>query len=187
MTKFLPVLAMLAPLAAAHAADVYNIDPNHTSATFQFKHLGFSTFTAKFAKTSGTVSLDPAAKTGSADITIDATSVTTGVPKFDEHLQSKDFFEVATYPTITFKSQKFQFNGDQLASVSGDLTIHGVTKPVTLTVTSFACKEHPMAKMPACGADAKTTIKRSEFGVGNFVPMVGDEIPLQIEIEAIKK
>jgi polyisoprenoid-binding protein YceI len=187
MTKFLPVLAMLVPLAAAHGADVYNIEPNHTSATFQFKHQGFSTFTGKFAKVSGTVTVDQAAKTGSADITIDATSITTGVPKFDEHLQSKDFFEVATYPTITFKSQKFQFKGDQLASLSGDLTIHGVTKPVTLTVTSFVCKEHPMAKMPACGADAKTTIKRSEFGMGNFVPMVGDEIPLQIEIEAIKK
>jgi polyisoprenoid-binding protein YceI len=186
MKRLAPLLLLALPLAAS-AADTYSVEPGHTSATFAFKHLGFSTFHGKFAQASGTVTIDQAGKKGEADISFDAKGITTGVPKLDEHLASKDFFDVEKYPKITFKSKDFTFTGNTLSEVKGDLTIHGVTKPVTLKVTSFACKDHPMMKVPACGADASTTIKRSEFGVGAFVPAVSDEIPLTIEIEALKK
>lgn len=190
MKKLFAIAALGSALglsAPVHAADTYTIDPNHTSATFAFKHLGLSTFHGKFTKASGTVTLDPAQKKGSADITFDATGVVTGVPKFDDHLRSKDFLDVEKFPTATFKSQNIKFSGDSPTEVSGSLTLHGVTKPVTLKVTSFACKEHPMMKVPACGADASTTIKRSDFGLGAYVPNVSDELPLVIEIEATKQ
>jgi polyisoprenoid-binding protein YceI len=187
MNKLVPILLMITPLAASQAADVYSVDPNHTFASFQFKHLGFSTFTAKVGGASGTVSLDTAAKTGSADITLDANAIYTGVQKFDDHLKSPDFFDVKKFPKITFKSQKFTFSGDKLTSIAGDLTVHGVTKPVTLTVDSMTCRDHPMAKVPACGADARATVKRSDFGMSMYVPAVADEITLLIGIEAMAK
>jgi polyisoprenoid-binding protein YceI len=187
MKKLVPILLLLSPFAAVHAADVYSVDPNHTFASFQFKHLGFSTFTAKVGGASGTVTLDRAAKTGSADITLDASAIHTGVQKFDDHLRSPDFFDAKQFPKITFKSQKFTFSGDKLTSITGDLTVHGVTKPVTLSVDSLSCKDHPMAKVPACGADARATVKRSDFGMNAYVPAVGDEIALLIEIEAMQK
>src|SRR4029077_11531522 len=118
-------------------------------------HFGYSHHRAKFTDTQGTVTLDTAKKAGSANITIQVASVDTGVPKLDTHLKSGDFFDADKYPTITFKSDKFTFEGDKLATVAGDLTVHGVTKPVTLKVTHFACKEHPFMKVPACGADAE--------------------------------
>ncbi len=170
----------------AHAADTYAIDPTHTFPSFALNHLGFSTFRGRFDKTSGTITLDLAKKTGSADITIDVTSVSTGVIKLDEHLLKDDFFNAAKYPTIGFKSKDFKFKGDTLTAVQGDLTLHGVTKPVTLTVTSFACKEHPLKKIQACGADATATIKRSEWGISTYSPNVGEEVTLQIEVEAHK-
>ena len=180
-------LGLCLVLDAALGADIYTLDPTHTSATFAFKHLGLSTFHGKFTKASGTVTLDTAQKKGSADITFDATGVVTGVAKLDDHLRSKDFLDVEKFPTATFKSQNIKFSGDSPSELSGDLTLHGVTKPVTLKITSFACKEHPMLKVPACGADATATIKRSDFGLGAYVPNVGDELPLIIEIEATKK
>jgi polyisoprenoid-binding protein YceI len=186
MKNLLCILALSVSALPVWAADVYQIDPTHTFANFEWNHFGFAHHGAKFTKTSGTVTLDLAKKTGSADITIEVDSVISGVPKLDEHLQSKDFFDEDKYPTITFKSDQFKFKGKQLKSVTGDLTVHGVTKPVTLKVTQFVCKDHPMMKVPACGADATAVIKRSDFGVSNYVPAVSDEITLRIEVEAQK-
>jgi polyisoprenoid-binding protein YceI len=108
------------------------------------------------------------------------------VAKLDEHLMKPEFFDVAKYPTVTFKSNDFKFTGDKLTAVVGDLTIHGVTKPATLVVTSFVCKDHPMKKTPVCGADANVKIKRSDFGMSTYVPAIGDEVTLRIEAEAGK-
>ena len=176
------VLALVAPLAAV--ADTYTVDSKHTFANFTWLHFGYAHHRGKFTDTRGTVTLDPVKKAGSADITIQLASIDTGVPKLDEHLKSGEFFDAAKYPTIAFKADKFSFEGDRLTAVAGDLTVHGVTKPVTLKVTDFVCKEHPFMKVPACGADAVATIKRSDFGMGAYVPMVSDEIDLTIEIEA---
>ena len=178
--------ATFAGIASA-APVTYELDSTHSLQSYSYRHMGLSFASGRFDKTTGTITLDTAAKTGSADISIDVGSLNTGVAKLDEHLKSKDFFEADKYPTITFKSSSFKFSGDKLSSVTGDLTVHGVTKPVTLTVTSFACIDHPMKKVPACAANAEATIKRSEFGVGNYVPMVSDEVKLSLEVEALKK
>ena len=186
--KRLATLIVLATVAAtAQAApETYTIDNSHTYPHFTYTHLGFSKQTHKFDKTTGTVVLDRAAKSGSVDVTIDATSVNTGYALFNEHIQAADYFDTAKYPTLTFKSSKMTFNGDEPASLVGDLTIKGVTKPVTLTVTHFKCMPHPMLKVPACGANATATVKRSEFNMGKNVPYVGDEITLTLAIEAVK-
>jgi polyisoprenoid-binding protein YceI len=188
MKKPVPIMitCALAGLAgAARAADTYTIDPNHTFPSFEVTHLGWSTFRGRFDRTSGTVTLDLAKKTGSADIAVEVASISTGVDKLNEHLRTPDFFDAAKYPTITFKSNSFKFEGDKLVSLSGDLTMHGVTKPVTLTVDSIKCGTHPFMKVPACGAGAHAVIKRTDWGIGTYPPtIVGDEITLRIQIEA---
>ena len=182
----LTVAASLSTAAFA-APETYVIQNAHTFPRFEYNHLGFSTQTSRFDKTSGTIIIDRAAKTGSVDVVIDAKSVDTGYALFNEHIQGEDFFDTAKYPTITFKSKNMKFDGDKLTSVDGDLTIKGITKPVTLTVTSFLCMPHPMAKKDACGANATTKIKRSEFNAGKHAPNVSDEVTLTIPVEAIKE
>jgi polyisoprenoid-binding protein YceI len=185
-------LAMLTALVAFSATaqatpETFAIDNNHTFAHFTYSHFGFSNQTHQFDKTSGKVVIDRDAKAGSADIVIDATSVNTGVPLFNEHIQAADFFDTAHYPTIIFKADKMGFEGDQPVSLSGDLTIKGVTRPVTLAITHFMCMPHPMLKVKACGANASTQVKRSDFNMGKYVPSVSDEITLSLSIEALKQ
>lgn len=171
---------------AATAAETYSIDPAHTHATFAFEHLGFSTFHGKIPSQSGTITLDRENKSGAVDVVFDLAAVTTGVKKFDEHLRSKDFFEVDKHQTATFKSSKVAFEGDQPATIAGTLTIKGISKPVTLQVTSFNCDQHPMLKIPACGANASATINRSDYGLSYALPAVKDQIKLEIEVEATR-
>ena len=179
--------ALFAALAgSAIAAPVtYNVDGSHTFPRFSYSHFGYSTQLSSFKNTSGKVVFDAEAKTGSVDITIDMKSVNTGFDDFNGHIQGEDFLDTAKYPTATFKSTKVVFEGDKPKSIEGNLTIKGVTKPVTLTVTSFQAMPHPMMKKPALGANAFTTIKRSEFNAGKFAPYVGDEVRIDIAIEAI--
>jgi polyisoprenoid-binding protein YceI len=178
--------AFAAFAAAAQAApSTYNIDNSHTYPHFSYSHLGYSTQTHKFDKTSGKVVMDFDAKTGSVDVTIDATSVNTGFALFNEHIQGADFFDTARHPTITFKSSSMNFKGNKPVSLTGDLTIKGVTKPVTLEVTHFKCMPHPMLKAPACGANATTKVKRSDFNMGKNAPFVSDEVTLTLAIEAV--
>ena len=187
--KKLVALTVAASLSSAAfaASETYIIEGTHTMPRFEYSHFGYSTQVSRFDKTSGTITLNRAAKTGSVDVVIDAKSVNTGYPLFNEHIQGEDFFDTAKYPTITFKSKALKFDGDKLASVDGDLTIKGVTKPVTLTVTSFHCMPHPMRKKDACGANATTRIKRSEFNAGKHAPYVSDEVTLTIPVEAVKE
>lgn len=188
MKRLVTLAALAAASIAAQAAPVtYTIDNSHTYPHFTYNHLGFSNQTHKFDKTSGTVVLDRKAKTGSVDVVIDATSVNTGYAVFNEHIQAADFFDTTVYPTITFKSTKMSFKGDQPASVAGELTIKGVTRPVTLKITHFKCQPHPMLKVEACGANATTEVKRSEFNMGKNVPYVSDEVTLTLAIEAVNK
>lgn len=181
------MLAAGLSLPAVAAPETYIIDNAHTFPRFEYSHFGFSTQVSRFDKTSGTIVLDRAARTGSVDVTIDATSVNTGFPLFNEHIQAEDFFDTKKYPTITFKSTKLNFKGDALTSVNGNLTIKGVTKPVTLAITSFKCMPHPMTKKDACGANAVTNIKRSDFKAGKYAPNVGDDVTLSLAVEASKE
>jgi polyisoprenoid-binding protein YceI len=174
-------------LSALAAPETFVIDNTHTFPRFEYSHFGFSNQVSRFDKTSGTIVLDRAAKTGAVDVTIDTTSVNTGYPLFNGHIQGEDFFDTKKFPTITFKSSKLNFKGDALASVDGNLTIKGVTKPVTLEVNSFMCMPHPMLKKEACGANAVTKIKRSEFNAGKYAPHVSDDVTLTIAVEAVKQ
>ena len=168
------------------AADTYTIDPRHTFPTYEISHFGWSTQRGRFDKTSGKIVLDRTAKSGTVEVTIDTASIDTGVEKLNEHLSSEDFFNVAKHPTITFKASKIVFSGDSPSSVPGELTILGVTKPATLTITRFSCGMHPMLKKEVCGADATATVKRSEFGMTKYLPALGDDVKLLLNVESIK-
>ena len=167
--------------------ETYVIEPSHSMPRFEYSHFGYSQQLSRFDKASGSITLDRAKKTGSIDVTIDTTSVNTGSTMFNEHIQGEDFLDTAKYPTITFKSSKVKFDGDKVTSVDGDLTIKGVTKPVTLAVNSFLCMPHPMMKKDACGATATTKVKRSDFNMGKYAPYVGDEVTMTIPVESVKQ
>ncbi|HRH14954.1 MAG TPA: YceI family protein [Azonexus sp.] len=181
------ILAAAAASPALAAPETYVVDGTHTFARFSYSHFGYSTQLSRFDKTTGTVVFDKAAKTGTVDIVIDAKSVDTGYATFNEHIQGEDFLDTAKHPTATFKSTKVVFEGEKPAKVEGNLTIKGVTRPVTLTVTSFQAMPHPMLKKDAIGANAFTMIKRSEFNAGKYAPNVGDDVRIDIAIEAIKQ
>lgn len=174
--------------AAVAETTTYNIDPSHTYPSFEADHMGISYWRGKFTKTSGTITLDREKKTGSVDIVIDADSIDFGMAKLNEHAtKAEDMFDAAKYPKITYKSTKLNFKGADLASVDGELTMHGVTKPVKLTVNKFKCIPHPMLKREVCGADASATLNRADFGVDfgvkfGFSPVV----KLAIQVEALK-
>jgi polyisoprenoid-binding protein YceI len=188
MKRVATLVALAVCAAAAQAApQTYTVDNAHTYPHFSYNHLGFSNQTHKFDKTSGQVVLDRAAQTGSAEIIIDAKSVNTGFALFNEHIQGPDYFDTAKYPTITFSGKQMKFEANQPVSLSGDLTIKGVTRPVTLTITHFQCMPHPMLKVEACGANASTTVKRSDFNMGKNAPYVSDEVKLDLAIEALRK
>lgn len=180
-------LATLAAGSALAAPVTYTVDSSHTYPRFSYSHFGFSTQLSSFGKTTGTVVFDAQAKTGSVDIVIDTTTVNTGFADFNGHIQGEDFLDTAKFPKATFKSTKVVFEGEKPTAIEGQLTIKGVSKPVTLTVTSFLSMPHPMMKVPALGANAFVTIKRSEFNAGKYAPYVGDDVRIDIAIEAQAK
>lgn len=185
--KYLVTLLLAASTVSAFAS-TYNIDPSHTYPSFEADHMGgVSVWRGKFTKTSGTVTLDRAAKTGTADITIDASTLDFGYAKLNEHAKSADMFDVAQFPTAVYKGTSIKFKGDQPVAVEGTLTLHGVTKPVALAINKFKCIQHPMLKREVCGADASATFNRADFGVGYGVSMgFSPEVKLAIQVEAIK-
>jgi polyisoprenoid-binding protein YceI len=172
---------------ASAAPETYVIDPTHTYPRFSYSHFGLSTQLSRFNQTTGTVVLDRSARTASVDVVIDMTSVDTGYATFNEHIQAEDFLDTAKYPTATFKSTRVTFDGDKPVAIDGNLTIKGVTKPVTLKVTNFVNMTHPMLNKDAIGADASTVIRRSDFNAGKYAPNVGDELTISIALEAVKQ
>jgi polyisoprenoid-binding protein YceI len=185
--KKLLFLTLAAGLSAPTlAADRYTIDPRHTYQTLEYNHLGYSTQRIRFERTSGAVELDRESKSGSVDITIDANSLSSGLEEFNEHLRGGDFFDVKRFPAITFKSSRLRFGDNGLSKIDGDLTIKGISRPMTLTLSSFHCALHPIKLKTACGANATTTVKRSDFDLGKYAPMVSDEVEIHIAVEAFK-
>ncbi|MBU3578296.1 YceI family protein [Polynucleobacter sp. UK-Kesae-W10] len=182
------LLASIGLVATASAAPAtYTADANHTFAQFEYNHLGFSNQTSRFNTVTGTVTIDQAAKKGSADITIDTKSVDTGSALFNSHIQSEDFLSTTQFPTATFQSNDMIFKGDKPVALKGTLTLKGVSKPVTLKISNFECKKHPMSGVDYCGANAETKVKRTEFNMGKYAPNVGDDVTILIAIEAAKK
>jgi polyisoprenoid-binding protein YceI len=187
--KRITLLSLVATFssAALAAPETYIIDSTHTLPRFSYSHFGYSNQMSRFDKTSGKIVLDRQAKTGSVEVIVDTTSVDTGYPLFNEHIQGEDFLDTAKYPTMTFNSNKLKFEGENLVAVDGTLTLKGVSKQVELTVTSFHCMPHPMLKKDACGANATTVIKRTDFNMGKYAPHVGDEVTITIPVEATKE
>ncbi|MDX1374890.1 MAG: YceI family protein [Burkholderiales bacterium] len=191
---FLGALALAAPIAATAAPETYVIDPIHSFAYFGIDHFGVSTVRGRFNKSSGKFTLDTEAKTASLEVVIDTASIDTGDhdkgsrPRSrDEHLRSADFFNVAEFPQMTYKSTAVKFDGAAPAEIEGQLTLLGVSKPVTLKVERWTCKNHPFRKTPFCGGDATASIKRTDFGMKYGVPAIGDEVKISINIEAYKQ
>jgi polyisoprenoid-binding protein YceI len=182
--KHLALLAVAFASSAAFAADTYKIDSNHTYPSFEADHFGgLSNWRGKFEKTEGTIVVDRAGKTGTVDITIDASSLDFGHAKMNEHAKGPDIFDVVKYPTATYKG-KIVFKGDVPSTVDGQLTLHGVTKPVTLTINSFKCIQHPMLKREVCGADASATFNRADFGVDYGIKMgFKQDVKLAIQVK----
>ena len=188
------LLGLLLPFGVLAAPETYDLDPAHTIPNFTIQHLGMSTVYGHFERATGKVTMDRAAKTGSIDVKIPTATISTGDAKRtdgtrsrDEHLRTTDFFNVAEYPDMTFKSTKMNFAGDKVQSIDGTLTLMGVSKPVTLTATSFNCGANPMSKKEMCGADLTTTIKRSDFGMKYAIPAISDEVKLLIAVEGYKE
>lgn len=180
-------ILVLALVAAAPSvfAQTYNLDPNHTYPSFETDHFGISVWRGKFTKTSGTVTLDKKAKTGSLNIVIDTSSVDIGNAKLNEHLVSDQFFNVAKFPTATYSATNFKFNGESPSEVNGTLTMLGVTKPVTLHINKFKCIMHPMLKKEVCGADVSAEFKRTDFGMNTYSPPFDPTIKLAIQVEGV--
>jgi polyisoprenoid-binding protein YceI len=176
-----------AALPAVAATEHYTLDPEHTYPSFEAPHIeGISIWRGKFDKTTGSVTLDRQAKTATIDVTVDAASIDTGHQALNEHMRSVDFFDVAKYPTLTFKSDTVKFSGDTPVEIDGTLTMHGVSKPVKLKVNSFKCITHPMLKREVCGADAAGEINRSDFGLNYGVQMTGGWVRFAIQVEGLK-
>lgn len=180
------LLAAATAAPALAAPEIYLVDRNHTFPRFSYNHLGYSIQMSRFDQTSGQVVFDKEARTGAVDIVIDTKSVDTGNATFNEHIQGEDFLDTARYPTATFKSTRVIFEGEQPVAIEGKLTLKGISLPVTLTVTSFQAMLHPMLRKDAIGANATVTVKRSDFNAGKHVPLVGDEVKIDIALEAFK-
>ncbi len=190
MKKLLIASAVSAFVAssAMAAPATYNLDPNHTFPSFEADHMGgLSVWRGKFNESSGKVVIDRAAKSGTVDVTVQAASLDFGHEKMNVHAKGPDMFDVEKFPTATYKGKFSAFSGDVPTEVQGELTLHGVTRPVTLKLNSFACKVHPMLKKEVCGADAVTTFKRSDFGI-SYGEAYGFnmDVKLQIQVEGIK-
>ena len=188
------VLLAACPLAAQAQVENYKVDSLHSFPHFGVEHFGVTTMWGRFDKMSGSYSIDRAAKKASVELTIETASVTTGDndkgsrPRSrDEHLRQADFFNTAEFPRMTYKSTNVKFNGDAPSEIEGQLTLLGVTKPVTIKIDKWVCREHPMNKRAMCGGDASGSFKRSEFGMKYGVPALSDEVKLKIGFEAYKE
>lgn len=186
--RYMLFAGLIASGAAAQAAPItYTLDPGHTMVLFTWTHFGFSKPTANIGNVDGTLVYDEAAPTkATVEVTLPLSALDTHVPALDEHLKKPDFFDAEKYPTITFKSTKVVAAGKGKLKVTGDLTVHGVTKSETLDVTVNKIGEQPMLKAPAAGFNATGTIKRSDFGIGAYAPNVSDEITISITTEALE-
>jgi polyisoprenoid-binding protein YceI len=180
-------LAIVAGAALATPA-IYKIDPNHTYPSFEADHMGgLSVWRGRFRSTSGTVTLDTEGQTGDVDVTVDTSSIDFGMDKLDEHAKTAEMFDVAKYPTATYKGKLAKFKNGAPTEVDGEFTLHGVTKPLNLEIRSFKCQPNPMTKKLTCGADAAATFDRADYGI-DFGKAYGFNmtVKLAIQVEAVK-
>lgn len=191
--KAIVLLGLALPMAAFANAESYTLDPYHTYPYFEIDHWGVSTVRGMFRKSSGKFTIDRTAKSGSVELIVETASIDTGDndkgsrPRArDEHLRAADFFNVAEFPRMIFKGSAAKFTADAPGEITGTLTLLGVTKPLTLKVDRWRCRDNPINKRPMCGGDASGTLKRSDFGMKYLVPAVGDELKLVVAFEGYK-
>jgi polyisoprenoid-binding protein YceI len=189
----LGAMALAVPLAASAAPENYTLDPYHTFPHFAVEHFSVSMFWGRFDRSSGKFMIDRAAKKATLELAVNTASVSTGEndkgsrPRsLDEHLRSADFFNVAEFPRMTFKAADVKFIGDNPAEIAGELTLLGVTKPLTLKVERWVCKDNPFNKKPMCGGNASGALKRSDFGMKYALPAVSDEVRLTVGFEGYR-
>jgi polyisoprenoid-binding protein YceI len=188
MIRRIAIAASLALASMTLHATTYTLEPYYVQGVFRWNHLGFSSPAAQFSQGTGTLEFDQADPArSSVSVTIPLSTLNTGVPDLDDDFRSTDFFDTARFPSATFKSTRVEKGAmkDQL-KVTGDLSLHGVTKPVTLDVTMIKIGTNPRTSLPTVGFDALTTLKRSDFGLGKYVPQVGDEIQMRIIVQAVE-
>jgi polyisoprenoid-binding protein YceI len=181
-------LIVLGSASASAASTTYDVDPDHTHPSFEVDHFGgVSTWRGTFKKTTGSITLDTAAKAGTVDVVIDTATVDLAHDKLNEHVSSPEMLDVAKFPTAEYKGKFGEFSNGSPKTVIGELTLHGVTKPVKLTINTFKCFENPMSKKQVCGADASGTFNRADFGV-NYGQQYGfkQDVLLRIQVEGIK-
>jgi len=187
--KRLALISALSLLPLTHvvaATETYTFDPNHTSVNWQINHLGFSNPTGKWYA-NGTLELDSAkVQNSKVNITIKVGDMVTGLPELDEHLKGKLFFDVEKFPTATFVSDKIDVTGSESAKIHGKLTVHGVTKPITLTVKLNKKGANPLNNKITMGFTGTAELKRSDFNMNTLLPNLGDDVKLSIEAEAVK-
>jgi len=186
------ILSLAASAVAIAAPVTYEVDAKHTHPHFEADHFGgVSVWRGGFTASGGTVVLDREAKSGTVDVTIDTSTVLTGVPDLDKHLKSADFLDVEKFPSASYKGKLGKFKDGAPTEVQGELTLHGVTKPMVLTIKSFKCKAHPMKPgQELCGADAHGSINREDFGIAwgkNFGFAMKVDLAIQVEAIAAKK
>jgi len=192
MIRGLALAVLSLPLAIGAssllAQETYTVDPVHSQPSYEIKHLaGLSTQRGSFLKSTGKITIDRSARKGTVDVTIDTTSLRTHSAALDEIVRGEQYFNVAKYPTMTFKSSDLIFDGDRVVGAEGELTMLGVTKPVRLKVDNFSCAENPFNKKAMCGAEISASIKRSEWGMTAGIPKSsGDEVKIIIPVEAYK-
>lgn len=183
-----PILLWLALAAVpALAADRYSIDPRHTYPYFEVSHMGFSTQRGRFNGATGKIVLDAVAQTGHIEVTIDTATIDMGLDDWDKHMRGPDFFNVAAYPTMTYSADRITFDGDRPVAAEGTLTLLGASRPVALSIADFRCGFHLLILKTVCGAEVSAKLRRSEFGMNKYLPMVGDDIHIIIPVEAIRE
>lgn len=184
---YINVLFLALVIPSAQAAEIYIADPEHTFVSFSYKHLGYSIQTSRFDKVNGTITLNDQMDGGIVGIEIETNSVSTGSDTFNKLLRTEDYFYSEKFPVARFTSDKVVFNNQAITSLSGELTLKGITKPINIEVSNFACSRNFITLKYMCGANASAKLSRSEFDLGKYVPFVGDEIILSIVIEASKE
>jgi len=178
---------LLAAAACAQAAPAtYRIDPAHTHVHFEVQHFGTSTSRGRFDTLDGSITLDRSAQQGEVSIEVDTGSVSTGIAPFDSVLKRADMLAVQAHPRAYFVARRIEFEGDRVASLSGEFTLRGTSRPLTLRAQRFACQPHPELQRELCGGDFEGDVKRSEFGMSFGLPFIADRIRLVVQVEALR-
>lgn len=179
-------LTLATTATAVAAPESYTLDPHHSYPSFRVSHLGISMQLGRFDKSSGKITIDREARTGSVDLTIDVSSIDMGIDRWDAIMRSDDYFDVEKYPTMTFRSTKLLFDDDRVVGAEGDFTLLGVTRPLSVTFSGFKCAVNPYNKKHICGGMASGTLMRSDFGMKKSIPSIADEVHFEVSVEAIK-